>query len=86
MARPLSLSQATHLLRRAAARGRKEEAQQLAERGLEPAVDFLLQDPVPAPSYRTAATRNERTQQHREISQLWLNHWLTTPTPAAKRT
>lgn len=85
MARPLSFSNATHLLRRAAARGRKEEAQQLSEMGLEAAVDFLLRDPAPAPSYRTAATRNERGQQHREISQLWLNHWLTTPTPAAER-
>jgi len=85
MARPLSFSDATHLLRRAAARGRKEEAQQLAEMGLEAAVEFLLRDPAPAPSYRTAATRNERGQQHREISQLWLNHWLSTPTPAAER-
>jgi uncharacterized protein (DUF1800 family) len=85
MARPLSFSNAIHLLRRAAARGRKEEAQQLAEMGLEAAVEFLLRDPAPAPSYRTAATRNERGQQHREISQLWLNHWLTTPTPAAER-
>ena len=85
MARPLSFSNAIHLLRRAAARGRKEEAQQLAEMGLEAAVAFLLRDPAPAPSYRTAATRNERGQQHREISQLWLNHWLSTPTPAAER-
>ncbi|GEM83033.1 DUF1800 domain-containing protein [Meiothermus hypogaeus] len=85
MARALTYPQATHLLRRAAARGRKQEAQQLVEMGLEAAVDHLLRDPAPAPIYTTAATRNERGQQHREISQLWLNHWLTTPTPAAER-
>ncbi|MCS7067939.1 MAG: DUF1800 domain-containing protein [Meiothermus sp.] len=84
---PLALTypQATHLLRRAAARGRKEEAQKLVEMGLEAAVDWLLQDPAPAPPFKTAATRNERGQQHREISQLWINHWLSTPTPAAER-
>jgi len=85
MARPLSYQDATHLLRRAAARGRKEEAQKLAEMGLEAAVDSLLQDPVPAPPYRTAATTNEKGLQHREITQLWLSHWLTTPTPTAER-
>ncbi len=81
----LTYTNAVHLLRRAAARGHREEAQRLAEMGLEAAVDYLLQPPAPAPPYTTAATRNERAQQHREISQLWLNHWLRTPTPAAER-
>lgn len=85
MARALTYPNATHLLRRAAGRGRKNEAQQLAEMGLERAVDWLLRDPAPAPSYTTSTSRNERAQQHREISQRWINHWLTTPTPAAER-
>ncbi|MER3481041.1 MAG: DUF1800 domain-containing protein, partial [Meiothermus sp.] len=85
MARPLSYPDAIHLLRRAAARGRKEEAQTLAQMGLEAAVDSLLQDPAPAPPYRTAATAKEKGLQHLEITQLWLSHWLTTPTPAAER-
>ncbi|WP_299428520.1 DUF1800 domain-containing protein [uncultured Meiothermus sp.] len=85
MAQPLTYPDAVHLLRRAAARGRKEEAQRLADLGREAAVDALLQNPAPAPAYTTAATRNERGQQHREISELWVNHWLTTPTPAAER-
>lgn len=85
MARALTYQNATHLLRRAAGRGRKNEAQKLADMGLEAAVDSLLQNPAPAPSYTTSASRNERGQQHREISQLWINHWLSTPTPAAER-
>jgi len=85
MAQALTFQNATHLLRRAAGRGRKNEAQKLAEMGLEAAVDSLLQNPAPAPSYTTSATRNERGQQHREISQLWINHWLSTTTPAAER-
>lgn len=85
MARGLTLQDATHLLRRAAARGRKDEAQRLVELGLEAAVDSLLADPVPAPPYRTAASNNEKGQMHREITQLWLSHWPTTPTPAAER-
>lgn len=85
MARALTYQNATHLLRRAAGRGRKNEAQKLADMGLEAAVDWLLQNPAPAPSYTTSASRNERGQQHREISELWINHWLTTPTPASER-
>ena len=85
MARRLTLQDATHLLRRAAARGRKDEAGRLVDLGLEGAVDALLQTPAPAPSYRTAASNSEKGQMHREISQLWLSHWLTTPTPAAER-
>ncbi|WP_027881413.1 DUF1800 domain-containing protein [Meiothermus rufus] len=81
----LTYTNAVHLLRRMAARGRREEAQGLAEMGLEAAVDHLLQPPRPAPPYTTSATRAERLQQHLEISQLWINHWLRTPTPAAER-
>ncbi|RIH86601.1 hypothetical protein Mterra_01383 [Calidithermus terrae] len=77
--------EAAHLLRRAAARGRKEEAQKLAEMGLQAAVDSLLRDPAPAPAYTTAFTRSERGPQLQEITRLWLSHWLTTPTPAAER-
>ncbi|RDI95921.1 DUF1800 family protein [Meiothermus sp. QL-1] len=85
MATSFSYADAVHLLRRAAARGRRAEAEQLVEMGLEAAVEHLLQDPAPAPLYQTAASRNQRAQQHREITQLWLQHWLTTPTPAAER-
>nr|WP_252973412.1 DUF1800 family protein [Thermus thermophilus] len=53
--------------------------------GLEEAVDRLLRDPAPAPPYATRFARNQRSQQHREISLLWIEHWLTTPTPAAER-
>jgi len=85
MSRPLSLSDAQHLLRRAAARGTREEAEELSAMGLEEAVDRLLRDPAPAPPYATRFARNQRSQQHREISLLWIEHWLTTPTPAAER-
>ncbi len=85
MARTLSYLDATHLLRRATARGRKEEAQQLVDVGLEAAVDSLLQDPTPAVPYHTEVTITERYEQHKEIANLWLSHWLTTPTPAAER-
>lgn len=85
MARALLYTDARHLLRRATARGRSDEARKLSELGLEAAVDSLLRDPAPAPAYTTTQTRNERGQQHREISQLWLSHWLSTPTPAAER-
>jgi len=39
--------EAAHLLRRAAARGRREEAEALAEAGLPAAVERLLADPAP---------------------------------------
>ncbi|MER3552934.1 MAG: DUF1800 domain-containing protein [Meiothermus sp.] len=85
MARTLSYQDATHLLRRAAARGRKEEAQHLVEMGLEAAVDSLLQDPAPAPPFHTEVSSNERGDQHRQMIQAWLTHWLTTTTPTAER-
>ncbi len=85
MVQTLSYSDATHLLRRAAARGSQEEAQKLAEMGLEAAVDSLLKPPVAAPNYTTTLSRGEKGPQLREITQLWLTHWLSTPTPAAER-
>jgi uncharacterized protein (DUF1800 family) len=85
MAKPLSYPDAVHLLRRAAARGRGEEARRLSEMGLEAAVDSLLQDPAPAPAFKTEVSSNERGEQHRQLTKLWLAHWLTTPTPAAER-
>ena len=85
MAQQLLYTDARHLLRRATARGRSEDARKLSEMGLEAAVDWLLRDPAPAPAYTTTQTRNERGQQLREISQLWISHWLSTPTPAAER-
>jgi len=77
--------EAAHLLRRAAARGRKEEAEGLAEMGLERAVEEVLKDPAPAPPFRTTAGAKERGKQLQELVRLWLEHWLTTPTPAAER-
>ncbi|GEM85386.1 DUF1800 domain-containing protein [Meiothermus granaticius] len=85
MAKPLSYPDAVHLLRRAAARGRAEEARRLSELGLEAAVDSLLQDPTPAPAFKTEVSSSERGEQQRQLTQLWLTHWLNTPTPAAER-
>jgi len=85
MEKRLSYPEATHLLRRAAARGRRAEAELLTTIDLEAAIDSLLAPPAPAPNYRTSATSGEKSQMHREITQLWLSHWLTTPTPAAER-
>jgi uncharacterized protein (DUF1800 family) len=81
----LTVQNATHLLRRAAARGTRQEAEQLASMGLEAAIDSLLKDPAVPGEYRTQLSANERGAGHLEISQKWLNHWLTTPTPAAER-
>lgn len=85
MAQALGYLDATHLLRRSAARGNRAEAQKLVEMGLEGAVDYLLRPPVEAPPFSTAFTRPEKGPQHREITRLWLNHWLNTSTPAAER-
>lgn len=85
MPRKLEFGDAAHLLRRAAARGNKQEAERLVGLGLEAAVDSLLRDPSPAPKYQTRFTTGERGQQLREISVIWLSHWLNTPTPAAER-
>lgn len=51
--------EAAHLLRRAAARGRKEEAEALAELGLKGAVERLLAPPAlpPTPSSRRSPGR-----------------------------
>lgn len=85
MARTLRYTDAAHLLRRAAGRGRKDEAQKLVEMGLEAAVGSLLQDPAPAPAFRTEVSSSEKGDQHRQMIGSWLSHWLTTPTPAAER-
>lgn len=81
--RPL---EAAHLLRRAAARGRREEAEALAEAGFEGAVDRLLQPPALAPEPALDLdSRTNRGKAYLRLVQHWLRHWLTTATPAAER-
>ena len=72
--------EAAHLLRRAAARGRREEAEVLAEAGLQAAVERLLADPAPL-----APPRFEEKRRIVPLVLAWLRGWLATPTPAAER-
>ncbi len=73
-------SEAAHLLRRAAARGRREEASALAEAGLKAAVARLLADPAPIPP-----PASEAKQKLAPLVLAWLKGWLGSPTPAAER-
>ncbi|ADR36487.1 protein of unknown function DUF1800 [Oceanithermus profundus DSM 14977] len=83
---PFTPYEAAHLLRRAAARGKREEAEALADAGLEGAVERLLQPPAPAPEPAFELDpKTNRGQVHRALVKHWLRHWLTTPTPAAER-
>ncbi|WP_287408992.1 DUF1800 domain-containing protein [Oceanithermus sp.] len=83
---PFTPYEAVHLLRRAAARGRREEAAQLAEMGLERAVAQLLRTPAPAPDPAIDDDpKANRGRIHRALVRHWFDHWLTTPTPAAER-
>ena len=83
---PFTPHEAAHLLRRAAARGRREEAEDLAALGLAAAVDRLLAPPEPAPEPELEDDpKANRGKQHRRLVQHWLEHWLTTSTPAAER-
>ena len=77
---------AAHLLRRAAARGNRSEAKALAEMGLAAAVDHLLAEPAspPEPRFETGEKPN-RAKEHRALAAAWIDHWLSTPTPAAER-
>lgn len=83
MARSLTLRDASHLLRRAAARGRKEEAERLASVGLEAAVESLLATPAhpPKPTFNP----DDQRKQIQDLMDNWLGWWLKTPTPAAER-
>ena len=74
------LSEAAHLLRRAAARGRRAEAEALAEAGLGPAVARLLADPAPIPP-----PRFQPKSRLVPLVLAWLRGWLATETPAAER-
>jgi len=74
------LQEATHLLRRAAARGKKAEAEALAEMGRERAIETLLADPAPIPPPDLAEKRR-----FKPLVKAWLSGWLTTKTPAAER-
>jgi uncharacterized protein (DUF1800 family) len=82
MAIPFGIPEASHLLRRAAARGRRGEAEQLVNLGLEGAIAQLLRPPVSPPpvTFDPANRSSEQT-----LARLWLEWWLTTPTPAAER-
>ncbi|GAB5602311.1 hypothetical protein FJNA_08360 [Thermus sp. FJN-A] len=74
--------EAAHLLRRAAARGRKEEAEALADLGLKGAVERLLAPPVLPPDPALPEKPGEAWE---PLTAWWLNHWLATPTPAVER-
>ncbi len=77
---PFGFAEAAHLLRRAAARGRRAEAEALAEAGLEAAVAHLLKDPAPIPP-----PRFEQKNRLVPLVLAWLTGWLETETPAAER-
>lgn len=82
MAITFGVTEANHLLRRATARGRRGEAEQLAAMGLEAAVNQLLRPAAsPPPVTFDPADRSSEAILVRK----WLEWWLTTPTPAAER-
>lgn len=85
MGRYLSLREAAHLLRRAAARGTKAQAEQLAGQSLEAAADSLLSTPAQPKAFTTTLPTNERHRQYLELGSHWLSWWLQSPTPAAER-
>jgi uncharacterized protein (DUF1800 family) len=74
--------EAAHLLRRAAARGRREEAEALAEMGLKRAAESLLAAPATPPD---PLLPEKPGQAWEPLTAHWLHHWLNTPTPAAER-
>ncbi len=74
------LREATHLLRRAAARGKKAEAEALAEMGQARAVEALLADPDPI-----APPAFSEKRRFKPLVKAWLSGWLATKTPAAER-
>ena len=76
---PFGRYEATHLLRRAAARGNADEADNLASMGLERAVDAVLDTPD-LPTEQEPAYFDDANYVHE-----WVNHWLTTQTPLAER-
>ncbi len=80
---PFGVYEATHLLRRAAARGNAEEAEALAAMGLDKAVDHLLE--APTLPEELEPSEFEQAGNPREYVHRWTNHWLTTSTPAAER-
>ena len=83
---PFSPHEAAHLLRRAAVRGTRQEAEALAEMGLDRAVEQLLRDPEPAPEPDLdSEARASSGKLHRRLVLHWLGHWLRTDTPAAER-
>ncbi len=73
--------EATHLLRRAAARGNVEEADHLASLGLEGAVESLLD----TPELPTEEEPSYFGRYYHPYTNIWVNHWLTTSTPLAER-
>jgi uncharacterized protein (DUF1800 family) len=80
-----TLAEAAHLLRRAAVRGRRADAELLVEKGLEGAVNYLLRTPVSPPGFNTRYTEKDHEAQYSDLLEHWLSWWLTTPTPAAER-
>ena len=82
MAISFGIPEANHLLRRATARGKRDEAEQLVSLGLEGAIAQLLRPPA-APPPVTFDPANRSSEQ--TLARLWLEWWLTTPTPAAER-
>ncbi len=83
---PFTPYEAAHLLRRAAARGNRAEAEALASLGLERAVDELLRPPEPAPDPEIeTGPKVNQGRVHRALVRHWIDHWLRTPTPAAER-
>lgn len=82
MAIKFGQAEAAHLLRRAAARGRKNEVEQLVSLGLNGAVEALLRTPAtpPMPKFDVGDRANVAL-----LVSSWLNWWLQTPTPAAER-
>ncbi len=77
--------EAAHLLRRASARGRGEEASHLAEAGLERAVAEVLTDPQPAPEPPLPDDPKAISLNLMSLGRHWIDHWISTPTPAAER-
>ena len=82
MAISFGIPEANHLLRRATARGKRDEAEQLVSLGLEGAIAQLLRPPA-APPPVTFDPANRSSEQ--TLARLWREWWLTTPTPAAER-
>ncbi len=78
---PFGRHEATHLLRRAAARGNASEADELATKGLKGAVESLLETPDLPTEEDPGYFGKEFTRYTHE----WVNHWLNTSTPLAER-